>query len=160
MELIHLCSVTGRAMIEQDLLPQSYKIIRQRMNAMKSLLASAGVCALLVISVNTAQAKPVKADNTKQNQGALEENAVVADKQGNGKEQIKILGNIRKVIMDQKDLSMDAKNIKILVSDSNFVVLRGPVNSVEEKERLEELVKSCAGVKGIKTQLSVAVKPH
>ncbi len=127
---------------------------------MKSLLASAGVCALLVISVNTAQAEPVKADNTKQNRGALEENAVVADKQGNGREQIKILGNVRRVIMKQKNLSMDAKNVKILVSDSNFVVLRGPVNSFEEKERLEELVKTCKGVKGIKTSLSVAAKPH
>ncbi|MDP3509722.1 MAG: BON domain-containing protein [Candidatus Melainabacteria bacterium] len=127
---------------------------------MRSLLACAGACALLLISVNTAQAKAVKADNTKQNIGALEENAVVADKQGNGKEQIKILANIRKVIMKQKDLSMDAKNIKILVSDSNFAVLRGPVNSVVEKERIEELVKSCSGVKGIKTQLSVAAKPH
>lgn len=127
---------------------------------MKSLLASAGVCALLMISVSAAQAEPVKADNTKQNRGALEENAVVADKQGNGKEQIKILGNIRRVIMKQKNLSTDAKNVKILVSDSNFVVLRGPVNSVEEKERLEELVKTCKGVTGIKTSLSVAAKPH
>ena len=127
---------------------------------MKSLLASAGACALLVISINTAQAKAVKADNTKQNRGALEENAVVADKQGNGRDQLKILANIRKVIMAQKDLSMDAKNIKILVSDSNFAVLRGPVDSVAEKERLEELVKKCSGVKGIKTQLSVAAKPH
>ena len=127
---------------------------------MKNLLACAGVCALLLISANTAQAKAVKADNTKQNRGALEENAVVADKQGNGKEQIKILANIRRVIMKQKNLSMDAKNIKILVSDSNFAVLRGPVNSAIEKERIEELVKSCSGVKGIKTQLSVAAKPH
>jgi hypothetical protein len=127
---------------------------------MKNLLASAGACALLVITVNTAHAKAVKADNTKQNRGALEENAVVADKQGNGKEQIKILANIRKVIMQQKDLSMDAKNIKILVSDSNFAVIRGPVDSAAEKERVEELVKTCAGVKGIKTELSVAAKPH
>ena len=127
---------------------------------MKNLLASAGVCALLLISVNTAQAKVVKADNTKQNRGALEENAVVADKQGNGKEQIKILANIRRVIMKQKDLSMDAKNIKILVSDSNFAVLRGPVDSDAEKERVEALVKRCVGVKGIKTELSVAAKPH
>ncbi len=127
---------------------------------MKRTLAFVGACALLAISVNTAQAKAVKADNTKQNQGALEENAVVADKQGNGKEQIKILANIRKAIMNDKEFSMDAKNIKILVSDSNFVVLRGPVDSDAEKERLEELVKRCAGVKGIKTSLSVAAKPH
>ncbi|MBP9811409.1 BON domain-containing protein, partial [bacterium] len=96
-----------------------------------------------------AQAKAVKADNTKQNRGALEENAVVADKQKNGKEQIKILANIRRVIMKQKDLSMSAKNIKILLSESNFAVLRGPVDSDAEKERLEELVKTCTGVKGI-----------
>jgi len=123
-------------------------------------MAFVGACALIAISVNAAQAKAVKADNTKQNRGAMEENAVVADKQGNGREQIKILGNIRRVIMKDKNFSMDAKNIKILVSDSNFVVLRGPVNSDAEKERLEELVKSCAGVKGIKTSLSVAAKPH
>lgn len=111
-----------------------------------------------MISINTADAKAVKADNTKQNRGALEENAVVADQQGNGKEQIKILANIRRVIMRQKDLSMNAKNIKILVSDSNFAVLRGPVDSAAEKERLEELVKTCKGVTGIKTELSIAAK--
>jgi len=127
---------------------------------MNRTMAFVGACALIAISVNAAQAKAVKADNTKQNRGAMEENAVVADKQGNGREQIKILGNIRRVIMKDKNFSMDAKNIKILVSDSNFVVLRGPVNSDAEKERLEELVKSCAGVKGIKTSLSVAAKPH
>lgn len=125
---------------------------------MKSLLASAAACALVVMSINTVQAKAVKADNTKQNRGALEENAVVANKQGNGKEQIKILANIRRVIMRQKDLSMNAKNIKILVSDSNFAVLRGPVDSAAEKERVEELVKKCKGVTGIKTELSIAAK--
>jgi osmotically-inducible protein OsmY len=128
---------------------------------MKRFAAFVGACSLLAVSVSTVYAKEApKADNTAQNRGALEENAVTAEKQDNSPTQIKVLAGIRKKLMADKDLSMDAKNIKILVSSSSFAVLRGPVNSVAEKERVEEMVKACPGVKGIKTELSVAAKPH
>ncbi|CAN5567415.1 hypothetical protein BH11CYA1_BH11CYA1_26960 [soil metagenome] len=128
---------------------------------MKRLAALVGACALVAIaSINQVSAKEApKADNTAQNRGALVENATTAEKQGSSKNEIKVLAGIRKKIMSEKGLSINAQNIKILFSPTGMAVLRGPVDSVAEKERLEELVKACPGVKTLKTELSVAAKP-
>lgn len=103
--------------------------------------------------------KAPKADNTAQNRGATDPNAVTADKQGNARDQIVVLADIRKTIVGDPNLSMDAKNIKILYS-KGIVILRGPVNSEQEKVRVEEIAKSIEGVGGVKNLVTVAVKPH
>ncbi len=100
-----------------------------------------------------------KADNTAQNRGAMQKDAVTAEKEGNGKNQVAILAEVRKSIMAEKDLSMDAKNVKILYS-KGLVTLRGPVDSVDEKAKVEEIAKGCGGVSAVKNMLTVAVKAH
>jgi hyperosmotically inducible periplasmic protein len=62
--------------------------------------------------------------------------------------------------MAEKGLSMDAQNVKILYSKRGLVVLRGPVDSAEEKAKVGELAKCCTGVTSIKNELTVAAKPH
>jgi osmotically-inducible protein OsmY len=100
-----------------------------------------------------------KADNTAQNRGALQKNAVTAEKQGNLQSEVDVLAGVRKCIMADKELSMDAKNAKILYSKGR-VTLRGPVDSAEERAKVEELAKSCSGVSTVKNLLTVAAKPH
>jgi hyperosmotically inducible protein len=98
-----------------------------------------------------------KADDTAQNKGATEKDAVTADKQKNGKDDVKSLAAIRKTIIDDKDLSSNAKNVKILFSNG-CATLRGPVESDAEKARVEELTKSCSCVTSVKNLLTVAPK--
>jgi osmotically-inducible protein OsmY len=125
-------------------------------------LALGAACLLVLLNIgNDALAKSApKADNTAQNSGALQKDAVTAEKQGNSSNEVAVLAAIRKSIMAEKGLSMDAQNVKIVYSKKGLVILRGPVDSVDEKAKVAELAKSCAGVTTIKNQLTVAVKPH
>ena len=122
-----------------------------------------GATCLLVLltigSVALAKQAP-KADNTAQNSGALQKDAVTAEKQGNSKDEVTVLAAIRKSIMAEKGFSMDAQNVKIVYSKNGLVILRGPVDSPEEKAKVAELATGCAGVTSVKNQLTVAVKPH
>jgi len=68
--------------------------------------------------------QPPKADNTAQNYGALEKGAVTAEKQKNSKEEVEVLSSIRRSIMKDKGLSMDAKNVKLVYSDNGLIILR------------------------------------
>jgi osmotically-inducible protein OsmY len=118
------------------------------------------LCAYLLVSgTNVVLAAGPKADNTAQNKGATEKNAVTAEKQKSGKDQVTVLAEIRKSIVAESGLSMDAKNVKILYSKGH-VTLRGPVDSADEKATVERLAKQCDAVSSVKNLLTVANKPH
>jgi osmotically-inducible protein OsmY len=122
----------------------------------------ATLCACLVSLSGGAIAladNPPKADNTAQNQGAADKNAVTAEKQGNKKSDVKMLAEVRRAIVADKTLSMDAKNVKILYKQG-CVTLRGPVDSDDEKTKVEEIAKSCPGVTSVDDLITVAPKKH
>jgi len=121
-------------------------------------IASITAC-LVSMAVLPAFAGAPKADNTAQNRGATRKDAVTAEKQGNGKSEVSVLAEVRKSIVAEKELSMDAKNVKILFS-KGLVTLRGPVDSDTEKAKIEDLAKGCSGVTAVKNMLTVAAKSH
>ena len=125
-------------------------------------IALSASCLLILVNIGSAALAEhaPKADNTAQNSGALQTDAVTAEKQGNSKDEGTVLAAIRKSIMAEKGLSMDAQNVKVVYSKKGLVILRGPVDSPEEKSKIAELAKGCAGVTSVKNQLTVAVKPH
>lgn len=115
-------------------------------------------CLLLAMNGVAVDAKEApKADNSAQNAGAERRNAVTAERQDNKKSNVEILAQIRRTIMDDNGLSMNAKNAKILFKNG-LVTLKGPVDSDSEKARLEELAKSCSNVSSVKNMLTVAHK--
>jgi len=57
------------------------------------------------------------------------------------KEDLTTLANIRKAVTDDKSLSTYAHNVKITVK-YGAATLRGPVRSMAEKARIEELAKA------------------
>jgi hyperosmotically inducible protein len=61
---------------------------------------------------------------------------------------------IRKAVVADDSLSTLAKNIKIITVD-RVVTLRGPVQSPQEKERIEAKAQQIAGVDKIDNQLEV-----
>lgn len=116
------------------------------------------VCLAMSFCMNAAIAKKApKADNTAQNKGATQDEAVTADKQSNKKSDVEALAEIRKAVVADNDLSTDAKNVKILYSKGK-VTLRGPVVSESEKTRVEELAKSFSFVSSVKNMITVAAK--
>jgi osmotically-inducible protein OsmY len=57
-------------------------------------------------------------------------------------------------VVDDDALSTNAHNVKI-ITDNGSVVLRGPVNSPQEKAAIEAKAKSVPGVKQVTSQLEV-----
>ncbi len=123
---------------------------------MKNFATLAAIISLIAFN-NAALAEGPKADNSAQNKGATEKNAVTAEKQKSPKDQVTVLAEIRKGIVNDSELSMNAKNVKILYS-KGIVTLRGPVDSDAEKAAVEADVKKCDAVGSIKNLLTVAPK--
>src|ERR1035437_6336412 len=58
---------------------------------------------------------------------------------------IKITADIRRAIMEDKGMSMNAQNCKIITDKSGAVTLRGVVNSQVEKDSIEAKANAVAG---------------
>lgn len=115
-------------------------------------------CLLFALNGMGVDAKEApNADNSAQNAGAERKDAVTAEKQDNKKSNVEILAQIRKTIVDDNGLSMNAKNAKILFKNG-LVTLKGPVDSEAEKSRVEELAKTCSSVSSVKNMLTIAPK--
>lgn len=74
--------------------------------------------------------------------------------QNENKLDIKITADIRRRVVDTK-MSVDAQNVKIITQDGK-VTLRGPVDSPDEKAKIEEIATSVAGNDNVDSYLEVA----
>jgi hyperosmotically inducible protein len=68
-----------------------------------------------------------------------------------------ITANIRKAVVDDKALSLNAHNVKIITS-AGIVTLRGPVKSEQEKQSIEAKAKQVVGVTRIDNQLEIEAR--
>lgn len=102
-----------------------------------------------------AQNKP--ADNTKKNERDREEPAKTPGDQAENKGDIDITAAIRKGVVGDDSLSMNAKNVKIITADG-VVTLRGPVKSEAEKTTIATLAQNTAGVQRVDNQLEIAAE--
>jgi hyperosmotically inducible periplasmic protein len=93
-------------------------------------------------------------DNTVKNERDRTGETKTSGDQSNSPEDLKVTTDIRRAIMKDSSLSMTAKNIKI-VTVSAQVTLRGPVNTAEERSKIEQLAKSVAGNAKVDNQLEV-----
>lgn len=78
------------------------------------------------------------------------------DDQSNTKCALKTTAKLRREIMRTKGLSIDAQNIKI-ISQNGCVILRGPVDSEEEKNTINDLARNCCGG-GVVNELEVKAR--
>lgn len=79
-------------------------------------------------------------DNSAQNEKEMEKNAKTPTDQGNSDKDLQITKDIRSDIMS-KDLSFNAKNIKIITSHEQ-VTLKGVVDSEEEHKAVLAIAKN------------------
>lgn len=106
---------------------------------------------------DTTTGKPVAPDNTAVNQRDRDAGANTKTPldQNENKADIDVTAKIRQQVLDVKDLSIDARNAKIITADGK-VTLRGPVKSEEERKTLERIAVAVAGEGNVDNQLEVA----
>ena len=95
-------------------------------------------------------------DNTARNIRDRNTNSVSPMDQGNNQSDINITAQIRQEIVADQDMSVNAKNVKIITLNGH-VTLRGPVNSAEEKTHIVEIANRVAPVGNVDNQLEVLV---
>ena len=121
-----------------------------------SLLALAALL-FAAPGLTKAQDKGTSADNTKVNKRDRNSGAVTADQQKENASDREMSANIRKALMDNKDLSTYAHNVKI-VTRNGMVTLKGPVRSQDEKKAIEAKATEIAGAGKVKSMISVTPK--
>ena len=95
-----------------------------------------------------------KPDNTATNERDRSGETQTSGDQSNSSADLKITQAIRQALMKDSELSMTAKNIKI-ITDNGQVTLRGPVKNAQEKAKIDQLARSAAGGAKIVDQLDV-----
>ena len=96
------------------------------------------------------------ADNTERNVRDRNSNTLTPLNQGNSQTDLNITSQIRKEIVDDKNLSVNAQNVKI-ITVNGYVTLRGPVNTANEKRQICDVAKRIAGSQNVQDQLEVTV---
>jgi hyperosmotically inducible periplasmic protein len=119
----------------------------------KTFATLASAC-VLVASALAAEPAKAGADNTGKNERDRSGETKTPIDQSNKPEDLKVTQDIRKAVMKDDSLKMNAKNVKIITADGK-VTLRGPVNSEAEKTKIEALAKAAAGKMPVHNQLEV-----
>lgn len=96
------------------------------------------------------------ADNTARNVRDRNDSTLTPLDQGNNQADLNTTAQIRKEIMATKNMSMNAKNVKI-ITNKGQVTLRGPVNSAEEKRLIGAIADRVAKSDNVDNQLEVTL---
>ena len=108
------------------------------------------------IGTSFAQANPNTApDNSAVNQRDRDQQNLTPIDQSNKPEDVKMTREIRRAIVKDDQLSMDAKNVKIITVDG-AVTLRGPVKTEREKADIAAKAAQLAGDSNVHNELEVA----
>jgi len=95
----------------------------------------------------------VERDNTAVNERDRNSTAKTPIDQNENKKDIAITADIRKRVVDTK-MSVKAQNVKIITQNGK-VTLRGPVDTDEEKQQIEDIARDVAGGENVDSQLEV-----
>ena len=118
----------------------------------KAVLALSFISALSLTAIAADDSKAP--DNTEKNTRDRSGETKTAGDQSNSPEDLKITQNIRQALVRDDALSTTAKNVKVITADGT-VTLRGPVDTAEEKTKIEKLAKAAAGEAKVHNQLEV-----
>lgn len=93
-------------------------------------------------------------DNTGRNVRDRNDQTLTPLDQGNSQTDVATTAQIRKEIVAGKNMSVNARNVKIITRDGQ-VTLRGPVNSAEEKRQIGEIAERSTNARSVDNQLEV-----
>ena len=98
--------------------------------------------------------QPTAPDNTKVNERDRSKDQPTADQQKENRSDRDITQQIRQSIMKDKSLSSYAHNVKIITQNGQ-VILKGPVQSEDEKKAIEAKAAEVAGENKVSSELNV-----
>lgn len=116
-------------------------------------MAFLGTC-LIAFALSGHAADTTAPDNTQVNQRDRASSALTPLDQSNSQNDVRIAAAIRDELTDDKSLSVNAHNVKVIVRDG-VVTLRGPVANAAEKTRVEAIAKTTAGVARVDSEIDV-----
>ena len=93
-------------------------------------------------------------ENTEVNVRDKDNTTLTPEDQKETESDIKITADIRKAIIKNKSLSVDAQNVKI-ITRNGLVTLRGPVETKKESKKLKKIAKHTPGVLKVNNQLEI-----
>lgn len=96
---------------------------------------------------------PADVDNTGRNVRDRDDAALTPGDQSNSDLDIALTQKIRRGITSNDDMSMQARNVKV-ISQDGVVTLRGPVETEQEKASIESLARN-AGATRIDNQIEI-----
>ena len=96
----------------------------------------------------------VSPDNSRVNAQDQNNIANSADQAQNTKSDVDIMAQIRRSIVQDKSLSTYAHNVKV-VAQNGFVTLSGPVNTADEKTKIEQIAAGVVGEGQVVNKLTV-----
>jgi hyperosmotically inducible periplasmic protein len=117
----------------------------------QAALVGAIAAGALLAAPQTPQTTP---DNTRVNKRDRSKAEQTADQAKNNTSDRELMANIRKAVVDDKSLSMNAHNVKI-VAKNGKVTLKGPVESEEEKAMVVKKATEVAGDGNVIDQISI-----
>lgn len=103
------------------------------------------------------QDQATQPDNTRVNQRDRSKAEPTADQAKNNAGDRELMQNIRRAVMDDKSLSTNAHNVKIIAKHGK-VTLKGPVDSEEEKHAVERKAAEVAGAGNVVNEISVKTR--
>lgn len=93
-------------------------------------------------------------ENTERNVRDKDGTTLTPDDQKGDKRDVKITTKIRKALVEDKHLSVNAQNVKI-ITGSKIVTLRGIVENADESMKVEQVAKKTRGVLRVDNQLEI-----
>jgi hyperosmotically inducible periplasmic protein len=121
---------------------------------MKRTLLAITCLSALSLAALAADDEKSKPDNTATNERDRSGETKTSGDQLNSSADLKTTQAIRQALMKDDELSMTAKNIKVITANGH-VTLRGPVKTAQEKAKIDQLAKSAAGGAQVDNQLDV-----
>lgn len=106
------------------------------------------------IRVDTNAQTTSTTDNTRINKRDKDGTNPTPQTQTNSSEDLNILAEVRRAVVEEESFSVKAQNVKIMVQ-GGVVMLRGPVESEAEKAKIGSLAKGVAGVTKVNNQLDI-----
>ncbi len=88
------------------------------------------------------------------NSATNKDHTVTADQSSNKKSDVELAKAIRKAITSDKQLSVYAHNVKVIVT-AGAVTLKGPVHSQEEKDAIVAKAKEAAGPAAVEDAITI-----
>lgn len=104
---------------------------------------------------DTTPKPPPAPDNTANNRKDSNTDAKTPVDQSESSASIRITADIRRAIMEDGNMSVNAQNCKIITDEAGVVTLRGVVNTQQEKDSIDAKAKAVVGVTRVDNQLEI-----